>query len=390
MALEAQASDGDREAITSLQQLDTLFEKRLWNGVMVLVIVLTPISVLRSLHTGWLQVYTVHLVVAGLMLAIHFARHRIPRRGLSVIALIYLESMGALGLMLFGLMSFGCLWLLISSFLAGAVFGYRAGQVAVALNLLLIAVAMTLFMQGQLTLPVVASVYMKSAIVWVLALLMMTVTPIMLLNTLVQHKHSNRQLVLQVEQQRQEIEHLSMHDALTGLVTKRLAQDRLDTALKHASRAGDRAAVLFIDLDGFKRINDQFGHGAGDMMLRALGKVLLDAVRNCDTVARIGGDEFLVILEDLQSPELAGSIAQRILDGIHAPVTFGRHELRVSASIGIALFPDHGSDGATLQKAADAAMYGVKTSGKNNIGLAVGGTETGAWMRPKIGERTKG
>jgi diguanylate cyclase (GGDEF)-like protein len=249
---------------------------------------------------------------------------------------------------------------------------------------------MTLFMQGQLTLPVVASVYMKSAIVWVLALLMMTVTPIMLLNTLVQHKHSNRQLVLQVEQQRQEIEHLSMHDALTGLVTKRLAQDRLDTALKHASRAGDRAAVLFIDLDGFKRINDQFGHGAGDMMLRALGKVLLDAVRNCDTVARIGGDEFLVILEDLQSPELAGSIAQRILDGIHAPVTFGRHELRVSASIGIALFPDHGSDGATLQKAADAAMYGVKTSGKNNIGLAVGGTETGAWMRPKIGERTKG
>lgn len=351
--------------------------------------ILTPVSVLRAITTGWLTLYTVHLVTWCVMFALHLFRNRIPRAFTSAFGLTYMESMGVLGLLTMGTLGYGCMWLLMTSFLVGALYGYRAGLRVAMANLVVVVVAAVLYKAAVLTVPVTVDAYMKSTAAWALTLSMMVMIPYLLLNTLVLHKQAISRLVEQVEAQRREIEHLAVHDPKTGLVTTRIAQDRLKLVLKHASRNGRKAAVLFIDLDGFKQVNDNYGHAAGDTVLRAVGDLLQSAVRDGDTVARIGGDEFLVILDELRSIDVVDKIASRILQDIRRPITHGRHQLRIGASIGIAVSPDHGTDPGVLQAAADAAMYGVKVSGKNNYAYAsTGQVETGAWTRMKRTDTT--
>ncbi|SDH86492.1 GGDEF domain-containing protein [Propionivibrio dicarboxylicus] len=169
--------------------------------------------------------------------------------------------------------------------------------------------------------------------------------------------------------QRDEIELLSNHDALTGLPNRRLALDRLKMACSRAIREKGRFAVLFLDADGFKGINDTYGHEAGDLVLRAIAARLSSCVRAVDTVARQGGDEFLVILSDVAGPSAAGHVAEKILSATARPVYYGDQLLSVSVSIGVAVFPDHGKSTEELLKNADIAMYSIKRTGKNNFAV---------------------
>ncbi len=163
----------------------------------------------------------------------------------------------------------------------------------------------------------------------------------------------------------QQLEHAAFHDALTGLPNRKLFMQRLDHALELARRRDERVAVAFVDLDGFKAVNDTHGHEAGDRLLAAIGKRLADALRGSDLVARIGGDEFCAILTGIADHSAARSIAQRLLDAITPAID----RPNVTASIGLSLFPDDATEPAILLRHADAAMYRVKTSGKNAIGL---------------------
>ncbi|WP_320174428.1 PAS domain S-box protein [Maridesulfovibrio sp.] len=170
----------------------------------------------------------------------------------------------------------------------------------------------------------------------------------------------------------EKIRYLATHDALTGLPSLRLARDRITQAGLLAKRKSMFAAILFIDLDGFKNVNDTLGHDAGDELLRETARRLNSCVREMDTVARIGGDEFLVVLNELRSKSDAGVIADKMIKSISAPFSYMGNEVFVGASIGISLWcPQEKSSCADeLIKKADSAMYSVKKSGKNRYAYA--------------------
>jgi diguanylate cyclase (GGDEF)-like protein/PAS domain S-box-containing protein len=161
------------------------------------------------------------------------------------------------------------------------------------------------------------------------------------------------------------IHYMAHHDALTGLPNRRLMQDRLNQAILSARRQRHHVGLLFIDLDHFKQVNDTLGHETGDYVLRDVSKRLAGAVREGDTVSRAGGDEFVIVLPDLEKPEFAQVVADKILIELARPIEVSGHELRVTASIGISHYPNDGTDIQHLLKHADSAMYKAKDAGRN-------------------------
>lgn len=163
------------------------------------------------------------------------------------------------------------------------------------------------------------------------------------------------------------IEHLATHDTLTDLPTLRLANDRLATALAQAKRRREKTALLFIDLDGFKGVNDTWGHEAGDQVLKTVASRMRAVLRESDTAARIGGDEFLVILPNLVDREAARFVAEKILEQILLPIPGQHWTAQVGASVGIAVYPEDADQAEELWRKADSAMYRVKKGGKQGI-----------------------
>lgn len=163
------------------------------------------------------------------------------------------------------------------------------------------------------------------------------------------------------------LEYLATHDTLTGLPNRSLFSDRLRHALSLAKRSRNYVAVMFIDLDDFKSVNDVFGHEMGDQVLKRVAKTLRNCVRESDTVARLSGDEFTLAVENIIKPEDAAAIAQKILSELSEPIREDGQQITITASIGISIFPTHGEDEVSLLKKADAAMYQVKKTSKNNF-----------------------
>ena len=175
--------------------------------------------------------------------------------------------------------------------------------------------------------------------------------------------------VIVSRERRLQMLHLAEHDALTDLPNRLLLNDRLARSIALARRYGRRLAVLFLDCDRFKHINDTLGHAAGDQVLRSIAKRLTTCVRESDTVSRHGGDEFLVLLSELDEPEHARMTAEKIITAIAEPHIVAGHELQLTASVGIALYPEDGQDAQTLIACADTAMYHAKNTGRNKVGF---------------------
>ena len=171
--------------------------------------------------------------------------------------------------------------------------------------------------------------------------------------------------VTQRKQFEQKLADMATHDSLTGLPNRTLLSDRLTMGLALSRRSGNRLAVLMLDLDKFKAINDTLGHGAGDQLLKSVAERLLSVTRKSDTVARIGGDEFVLVLPQISGPDNAAVLAQRILDVFREPFIFDGHQLNVTTSIGISVYPDDGKEIHILLKNADNAMYWAKEQGRD-------------------------
>jgi diguanylate cyclase (GGDEF)-like protein/PAS domain S-box-containing protein len=168
-------------------------------------------------------------------------------------------------------------------------------------------------------------------------------------------------------QAEQRIWHTAHHDALTGLPNRALLLDRLEQVLGQAARNQHRVAVMFLDLDRFKSINDTLGHHVGDELLKSVANRLRSVVRAVDTVSRLGGDEFVVILQEIAGTDDAVLVAEKIINILALPIEVDGHELRATPSIGIGIFPDDGNDTYSLMKNADTAMYHAKAAGRNNF-----------------------
>ena len=165
---------------------------------------------------------------------------------------------------------------------------------------------------------------------------------------------------------------LAHHDPLTGLINRALLDERLAHAIERARRHGGGLALLFIDLDGFKTVNDTHGHAAGDELLRAVGDRLLLGVRASDTVARLGGDEFVAVLEEVNRPADAAHVAEKLVASLAEPFSVGARPLTITASVGVSLYPADGPEAPTLLKWADRAMYDAKLGGKNRVRYSAG------------------
>jgi len=162
------------------------------------------------------------------------------------------------------------------------------------------------------------------------------------------------------------LSHLATHDPLTGLSNRILFDNRLSLELAHAQRSGKKLAVMLLDLDNFKDINDSWGHDVGDEVLKTIGRRLPKLLRRSDSIARMGGDEFLILLPEIEEAEDARILALKILDAFKKPFAVGAGELYTTTSIGIAIYPDDGIAPDMLMKKADMAMYSVKTRGRND------------------------
>jgi diguanylate cyclase (GGDEF)-like protein/PAS domain S-box-containing protein len=178
-----------------------------------------------------------------------------------------------------------------------------------------------------------------------------------------QRVHAEKNL----KEQKEILNHQAHHDALTNLPNRVLFNDRLEQTIKKAKREDNTFALLFLDLDHFKEINDSLGHDIGDKVLKIVTRRLNKIIRKEDTLARLGGDEFTIILNDLRYGQDASHLAQKILHELAKPIMLEKHHLYVSSSIGISLFPNDGSSASNLLKYADAAMYKAKDEGRNNF-----------------------
>ena len=161
------------------------------------------------------------------------------------------------------------------------------------------------------------------------------------------------------------LEALALHDQLTGLANRRLLADRMSMAMAHARRNKTAMALVYLDLDGFKQINDTLGHGAGDILLKLVAKRLVETVREEDTVARTGGDEFILVLWHIGEHNYADSVARKVIEALSKPFDIDGHIVSITTSAGVAIYPVHGEDVDTLTKSADSALYEAKRAGKN-------------------------
>jgi len=171
------------------------------------------------------------------------------------------------------------------------------------------------------------------------------------------------------KQTEEKIRQLAYHDSLTGLPNRKLFSDRWGIALAQSQRNQQKVGIAMLDLDNFKKVNDTLGHDVGDLLLQAAAKRLSAALRKGDTVARFGGDEYILIIPDLKTIEDAIPVAQKIVDSFRKPFLIGTQQLFVTTSIGIAVYPNDGTEGDILLKNADKAMYQAKQTGRNRYKL---------------------
>ncbi|MDO8206261.1 MAG: diguanylate cyclase [Gallionella sp.] len=180
-----------------------------------------------------------------------------------------------------------------------------------------------------------------------------------------------RLLYKQLEHSSDMMKTMALHDALTGLPNRRLLMDRLSLSIVQANRRRGMMAVLYLDLDGFKQVNDTLGHDAGDTLLKMVSDRLVAAVREEDTVARLGGDEFVIVLSELSNADDIARLAPKMIQAVSQPYSIQEHSVNITVSIGISIFPTHGTDAESLMKSADLALYEAKHAGKNAYRLAI-------------------
>lgn len=183
-----------------------------------------------------------------------------------------------------------------------------------------------------------------------------------------------RLLYRQLAQSNLALEFMALHDTLTALPNRQLLMDRLTSAIVHAKRNKAMTALLYLDLDGFKQINDTLGHAAGDTLLKLLAARLTATVRQEDTVARLGGDEFVIVLSEVSHRDAVEKLVSKVLLAVSQPYLIADQPVSVTSSIGVGLYPAHGTDNESLLKQADAAMYAAKSAGKNNYRIAASTT----------------
>jgi len=343
---------------------------RLLAGAALMALALLPLLLWRAVEVGWHLQLHVQAGVLLLTIALGLTRRRLPLGPKVGLMLAVTATVGVSGVLSLGMAGTGTFWLLMTAAFIAVFVSLAAGMAALAAAALVLAAAAWGFVGGRLAPPIDLHAHMASASGWTYFVVVLTIVPMVVLYAVGGLQRHLLQLLdtlqaqrEQLERQRAALERLASHDQLTGLPQTGLAQDRLLMAMRSAERHPGKVGYLFIDLDGFKAVNDGHGHDAGDAVLREVAARLQSAVRAEDTVARIGGDEFAVVAVHLADADDALQVAAQVVQALAAPLFLGDLRLDVGASVGVALYPDHAADADALRRRADAAMYRAKQAG---------------------------
>jgi diguanylate cyclase (GGDEF)-like protein len=346
-----------------------MFVERTWRAVALVSLMALIGLPLRSMASGRpidSLLLSAMLMPLGFLIA-YFSRRRMPQAMYEWIPLAQIMFASAAATVVLGLQGNGIVFCVMSNVLAAMVLPKRQVKWLLSGSLAWVSLVGLAYVNGWL--PVrLGPQYATNPMVWIYAVCTVSLLAYVVVIGISDHQESLKRLMHEVIAQREEIARLANHDALTGLPSLRLAHDRLAMACTQALRHRKKAAALFVDLDGFKGINDSMGHKAGDEVLKVVAVRLQSRVRGMDTVARLGGDEFLVILNGIDSMDDAQRVAAKLHETLMQPIpihaepphTTPPRQALVGASIGIALFPDEADTPEGLLAVADRAMYAMK------------------------------
>ncbi|WP_151702749.1 GGDEF domain-containing protein [Nitrincola alkalilacustris] len=338
----------------------------------LLVSIAVPATLSRYLISGWQFSFYVYIGCGLLIFVMAVIRRRLSLRfKINTLATIG-TSVAIAALANWGLLSNGMIWFVITGFILMIAYTSRLVILYMLFAVTIMTLFAWLFYSGTLKPPVEANQFASSHVAWINAIVSNMFSLMLIMIHFSYLKEYQQKLISLLEEQNQEISRLANHDNLTGLHNLRVGKDRITQAINFSRRNNSMAAVLFIDLDGFKEINDEYGHDAGDAILIETAHRLSQSVREVDTVARIGGDEFLVILQEASLPA-AVAVAEKLIHRIKVPFTYEYNSLSVTASLGIALTSD-AQTAEELIKKADSAMYQAKRQGKNRYALFSSGS----------------
>ncbi len=343
---------------------------RIWQGMLVLAVVGIPTSLVRILITGWQPLYAVHAATAILVFLIALYRRHLSTNVKAVLACTLPLGVGLPALHAMGFYGAGAAWLIVSGISTTMFFRGRIGALVIALELLVLMGFAWAFVQGALVLSIDTNGFIRQPQAWMAVIGATGIVTAAVSYGLSVYSASHKALMDTIREQHALITHQATHDGLTGLSMPHMARDRLSHAIQQARRDQNRAALLFIDLDGFKTVNDTHGHNAGDFVLTTVAQRMRDAIRAVDSASRQGGDEFMVVLGGIATVEDAAAVADKLVQAIALPMECRGQTLQVGASIGIAVFPDHADSVESMMKLADSAMYRVKKAGKNSYAVA--------------------
>jgi len=330
------------------------------SGFSIVVCLALPLSLVRWLEVGFQPVFLLHIAITFFILACNFRPNKSNYTLDLVVIVSILSIMIIAGMVSFGLQSGVITFATFTSFLVAVVWGIRPAILFSVFWCVFVIGLGVLFVNGLIEYSVKPEIYSATLGSWIIVAIGsgLSITLILIL-TSQGFKALSKQLEI-IESQQQEIEYLANHDAMTGYYSARLAMPMLESALSTAKRNAHMVAVVFVDLNDFKQINDNLGHEIGDKALTAIAKLFKEEIRDVDTAVRIGGDEFLFILPNIQSPSEALEVVNRLINRLSSLTSIDEHELSVGASAGIAIYPDDSLSPSKLRNLADKAMYSAK------------------------------
>lgn len=333
---------------------------KLIRGFSVVACIALPLSLLRWFEIGFQAIFILHISVTLIILYCNFRADRTNYRLDFLVILVTLSSMIVAGMFAFGLQSGVVTFSTFTSFIVAILWGIRPAIVYAFVWCLFVLGLGYLFVNDIISYSIEPQIYSQTYGSWVIVAMGSSMSITFTIILAYQGFKALSQQLERIEIQRKRIEYLADHDAMTGYRSARLALPMLENAINAARRNDDKVAVVFVDLNEFKKINDTLGHETGDEVLTEVAARFKQEIRERDIALRIGGDEFLFVLPDLSSVQDALDIVERITFSLLSVVKVNNHELAISASAGVAIFPDDSPNPTHLRNFADQAMYCAK------------------------------